>query len=83
VDKFSGLDNVNIYLDAAHGGWLGWRSSMVGFVRYYSSVNLIFEYSKTDFLTKKIFNRRIFSLFEYSIRSSYFSKKQMISLPIS
>ncbi len=32
INKFKTL-NVTMYLDAAHGGWLGWEDSMLKYVQ--------------------------------------------------
>jgi len=33
ITALSSLSNVNIYLDAAHGGWLGWPNNLQSFVK--------------------------------------------------
>jgi len=33
ITALSSLNNVNIYLDAAHGGWLGWQNNLQSFVQ--------------------------------------------------
>jgi len=33
ITALSSVSNVNIYLDAAHGGWLGWQNNLQSFVQ--------------------------------------------------
>lgn len=39
ITKFSSL-KVTMYLDAAHGGWLGWEQNFRGFVQLIKSMNI-------------------------------------------
>lgn len=41
INKFKTL-NVTMYLDAAHGGWLGWEDSMLKYVQLLQDMNVDF-----------------------------------------
>jgi cellulose 1,4-beta-cellobiosidase len=41
VNQFSTLSNVVMYLDAAHGGWLGWDNNAQGFATLVNSMNIV------------------------------------------
>jgi cellulose 1,4-beta-cellobiosidase len=41
VNEFAKLPNVNQYLDAAHGGWLGWTNNAQPFARLINSMGII------------------------------------------
>lgn len=38
IEKLSMLDNIALYIDAAHGGWLGWDSNQDGFAQVMNQV---------------------------------------------
>jgi len=41
INALSSLPNVNIYLDAAHGGWLGWPNNIQSFVSTVSGLGVL------------------------------------------
>jgi len=41
VNSLSRLENVKIYLDAAHGGWLGWQNGLQSFVNVVKNLNVL------------------------------------------
>jgi len=41
VNKLSALRNVVMYLDAAHGGWLGWTNNMQSFAQTVNQLNVL------------------------------------------
>jgi cellulose 1,4-beta-cellobiosidase len=41
INQLSTLSNVAMYLDAAHGGWLGWSNNLNAFVQTVSSLGII------------------------------------------
>jgi len=40
INEISALRNVHIYLDGAHGGWLGWPNNMQQFVQLVNGMNI-------------------------------------------
>jgi len=41
IDKLSALSNVKIYVDGAHGGWLGWSNNIQAYVQRIQSMNIV------------------------------------------
>jgi len=41
VQKLSTLSNVDIYVDAAHGGWLGWQNNAASFVETVTELGIL------------------------------------------
>jgi cellulose 1,4-beta-cellobiosidase len=41
ITALSSVNNVNIYLDAAHGGWLGWQNNLQSFVQTVQQLGLL------------------------------------------
>jgi cellulose 1,4-beta-cellobiosidase len=41
ITALSSVSNVNIYLDAAHGGWLGWQNNIQSFVQTVTQLGVL------------------------------------------
>jgi cellulose 1,4-beta-cellobiosidase len=41
INEISALSNVAIYLDAAHGGWLGWQNNIQSFAQTVNGLNIL------------------------------------------